>query len=302
MSDPLALLPLTLAAANGRIDGVETRRLVAAGVGLLQRTAPLVRALHGRRSAILLPPGPGLIVALAASEGRSALPFAPPVEAGDVATALAQAGVGAVFTRHEFTPLVPPTMPFVVLDEVPARARWVGSDGGERTLDLTSHDGLRLEGDVAVEGADEEVLFAAGWDGASPDARVPVSHRTALAEARAIAERWRLGWRDHTLTMAPCADRAGLMAGVVAPLLAGGRVSALGPREAARALAALEGDGVSTLVAPLGAYAAMSALLAARGRPLDAPVLQRCLVHGAPSTDDVQGAWTACGGGALVPA
>jgi hypothetical protein len=42
---PLSLLPLALAAGGGRVDQYETQQLVAAGLTLLQRCAPLVRAL-----------------------------------------------------------------------------------------------------------------------------------------------------------------------------------------------------------------------------------------------------------------
>jgi hypothetical protein len=80
LTDPLALLPLALAAGGGRIgqagadatDDSEAQQLVAAGLTLLQRSAPLVRALSGRRSAILLPTSPAYLTALAASEGRGA--------------------------------------------------------------------------------------------------------------------------------------------------------------------------------------------------------------------------------------
>ena len=54
MSNPLGLLPIAIAASGGRVDGFEAQQLVAAGLTLLQRSAPLVRALSGRRSAILL--------------------------------------------------------------------------------------------------------------------------------------------------------------------------------------------------------------------------------------------------------
>ena len=65
MSDPLALLPLALAAGAGRVGvagadagDYDAQQLVAAGLTLLQRSAPLVRALSGRRAAILLPTVP----------------------------------------------------------------------------------------------------------------------------------------------------------------------------------------------------------------------------------------------------
>ena len=78
MSDPLALLPIALAAGNGRIGAAgdelfDAQQLVAAGLTLLQRSAPLVRALSGKRAAILLPTAPQYLTALAASEGRGAV-------------------------------------------------------------------------------------------------------------------------------------------------------------------------------------------------------------------------------------
>src|SRR5688500_8678157 len=73
MIDPLGLLPLAAAAGRGTVNGVEAARLVAAGLTLLRRSAPLVRALHGRRAALLLPTTPAFFTGLAAAEGRGAV-------------------------------------------------------------------------------------------------------------------------------------------------------------------------------------------------------------------------------------
>src|SRR5215208_2325860 len=73
MSAPLSLLPLAAAAGGGRVDEYEAQQLVAAGFTLLQRSAPLVRALAGRRAGILLPASPAFLTALAACEGRGAV-------------------------------------------------------------------------------------------------------------------------------------------------------------------------------------------------------------------------------------
>jgi len=296
MSDPLAYLPLTLAAANGRIDGVETRRLVAAGVALLQRTAPLVRALHGRRAAILLPTGAPFVTALGASDGRAALLLPPSTSPAAIALALSRGDVGAVFTGAELASRLPATVPQVLLDETPTRACWVGGDGERREVALTSHDGLHLEGDVDVEGADEPVVLVGAWDGAAGSAPEAISHRTLLAEGRRVAREARLGWRDHTLTLVPCTDRVALVIGLVAPLLAGGRVSAPPPDDVAQLLAIIEGDGVSTLVATPATFTALAAALAAAGRRLDAPVLQRCVVAGTGTNDEVRHRWMAQAG------
>jgi acyl-coenzyme A synthetase/AMP-(fatty) acid ligase len=290
MSDPLAFLPLTLAAANGTIDGVESRRLVAAGVALLQRTAPLVRALHGRRSAILLPTGAPFLAALGASDGRAALILSPSASPHAIAASLGQCEVGAVFTCSALAPMLPASVPYVVLDDAPARARWMGSDGVGRDVELTSHTGLHLEGDVEVEGADEAVVLLEDGTNGEPES---FTHRTLLAEGRRMASEARLSWRDHTLTLVPCADRVALLLGLVAPLLAGGRVSTRSSDEAPRLLARIEGEGVSTLVATSATYAALAATLAEGGRRLDAPVLQRCVLVGDRPNDGVREEWLA---------
>ena len=95
MSNPLALLPLAVAAGGGRVNEFEAQQLVAAGLTLLQRSAPLVRALSGRRSAILLPTSPAFFTALAASEGRGAVLVNPLAASDEVAAQCEDAGVGA---------------------------------------------------------------------------------------------------------------------------------------------------------------------------------------------------------------
>jgi hypothetical protein len=51
MSNPLGVLPLAMAAHGGTLDDIPSAQLVAAGLTLLQRSAPLVRALYGKRAA-----------------------------------------------------------------------------------------------------------------------------------------------------------------------------------------------------------------------------------------------------------
>src|SRR3954466_3523378 len=110
MTNPLALLPLAMAAGGGRIGALgatpvyEAQQLVAAGLTLLQRSAPLVRALSGKRSAILLPTSPHFLVALAASEGRGAVLINPLAAPAEIDFQLRDAGVGAVFTTSAFVP------------------------------------------------------------------------------------------------------------------------------------------------------------------------------------------------------
>ncbi|MDB4898923.1 MAG: hypothetical protein JWN53_731, partial [Gemmatimonadetes bacterium] len=138
MTNPLSLLPLALAAGGGTVDGFETQQLVAAGLTLLQRSAPLVRALSGRRSAILLPTSPAFLVALAASDGRGAVLINPLAAPAEVAFQCLDADVGAVFTSSALADRLPDTVVRVLLDDAPRAAR-VLAGGATSTVDLGSH-------------------------------------------------------------------------------------------------------------------------------------------------------------------
>src|SRR6476660_9565771 len=115
MADPFSLLPLSIAAHGGRVDGFEAQQLVAAGLTLLKRSAPVVRALSGKRSAILLPTSPAFLVALAASEGRGAVLINPLASPSEIAHQLADANVGAVFTNATLAGGLPASIPRVLL-------------------------------------------------------------------------------------------------------------------------------------------------------------------------------------------
>src|SRR3569833_1881416 len=107
MADPFSLFPLALAAHGGRVDDFPADQLVAAGVSLLQRSATLVRALSGKRSAILLPTSPQFFVALAASEGRGAVLINPLAARPEIEHQLRDATVGAVFTTSALAGRLP---------------------------------------------------------------------------------------------------------------------------------------------------------------------------------------------------
>lgn len=292
MSDPLSFLPLALAAANGAIDGSDSRSLVAAGVALLQRTGSLVRALHGHRSAVLLPPGPPCLVALAASDGRGALLLDPRDPTDQIARQLRSGRVGAVFTTREAEQRLPADIPRVLLDDAPTVATW-REGGSTRVIDMSLHEGLRLEGEVDVEGALEEVVLLDDPTRPSGNAGSALTHRDLLAAARSAARSVRLGSRDHTLTLVPISSRLGLVQGMVAPLLAGGRVSTAADADPRHIVARLEQGGVSVLVAGAESFAAIAGHLEAAGHVLDAPVLQHCLTHDAASDPTTDASWQA---------
>jgi acyl-CoA synthetase (AMP-forming)/AMP-acid ligase II len=224
MSDPLALLPLAIAAGGGQLGSFDAAQLVAAGVTLLQRSAPLVRALAGKRSAILLPGGPSFLVALAASDGRGALLLDPGASPAWIAWQLADADVGAVFTHEGLVPLLPAGTPVALLDHAPRAAR-VMAPGRTMDVDLGSHHGLSLEGDTATEGRDEPCAI---WY--APSGRREVeSHRALIAAGRAAVAELLLTPVDHVLSVLPVHEAAALSVGVTAPLMAGARVSILSP-------------------------------------------------------------------------
>lgn len=198
MSDPLALVPFAAAAGGGHVHGVPIAAAVSAGVTLLQRSAPLVRQLAGRRSAILLPPGPELVVALAASDGRGAVLLDPRSQAQPIAQILAQGNVGAVFTTTTLVHRLPDNVVTVLLDDAPRSATVIapGERQGTR-VDLGSHHGLSLEGLRDAEGAEEEVLCVVAnglhaW-----------SHRVVLQQARRLTAAMSLTPLDVVVTALP---------------------------------------------------------------------------------------------------
>ena len=224
MSDPLALLPLAIAAGAGHLGSFDAAQLTAAGLTLLQRSAPLVRALAGKRSAILLPSGPAYLVALAASDGRGALLLDQQASAESIAWQLADADVGAVFTLAALVPLLPDDVPLVLLDEAPRLARVI-VPGRRMDVDLGSHHGLALEGDTATEGRDEECIIAYEASGR----RTVRTHRDLITAGRAAVAEFLLTPVDHVLSLLPCRDPDALAVCIAAPLLAGARLSFLSP-------------------------------------------------------------------------
>jgi len=290
MSDPLGLLTLALAAAGGRLDGHPTVSLVAAGTTLLQRSVPLVRALAGRRAAILLPTGPHFLTALAASEGRGAVlvnPLAAPLE---IAHQLRDADVGAVLTSSALAAKLPEGVVQVHLDDAPRTAR-VLADDAARDVDLGSHFGLDLEGEADAPGRDEEaaVVYTSAMAG-TPLGAV-LTHRNLLSNARATIEAGGMTADDHALALLPFSHLFGLVVTAVAPLLAGGRVTAPERFNPARAIETIEAEGVTVLVGVPAVFGALVAVLERRGAPLRAPALRLCICGGAPLPVALQERW-----------
>lgn len=231
MSDPLALFPFALAAGGGHLDQVEVTASVAAGITLLQRCAPLVRALSGKRGGALLPAGSRLLTALAASEGRALVWIDPAVSVDQLLSDIRLHEVGALFTTSEWADRLPPafqaTIALVLLNEAPAHAL-VRMGDREWSVDLGSHFGLSLEGDREAEGREEPCLLVAG------QAHRVHTHRELLQRARDFGRNAALTPVDRTCTIMPHIDVDLLVAGVAAPLLYGGQVFVMPHEDRAR--------------------------------------------------------------------
>ena len=293
----MALLPLALAAGGGRIaaagasagDVFEAQQLVAAGVTLLQRSAPLVRALSGRRGAILLPTSPAFITALAACDGRGAVLINPLAAPAEIAFQCADANVGAVFTTRAFVPRLPEGITTVLLDEAPRRAT-VLSAGRTHEVDLGAHHGLLLEGERDADGRDEEaaVVYTSAMQGTPLGAIL--THRNLLANARSTIEALNDTADDHVLALLPFAHLFGLTVTASAPLLLGARVTTMERFHPVRAVDLLA-DGVTQVVGVPAVFQALLTIIARRGTSLSDSALRLCICGGAVLPVELQDRW-----------
>jgi long-chain acyl-CoA synthetase len=289
LSDPLSLLPLTLASGGGRINELESQQLVAAGLTLLQRSAPLVRALTGRRSAILVPTSPAFVTALAASEGRGAVLINPLAAAPEIAFQCVDANVGAIFTTTAFASRVPAGLPVVLLDDVPRMASVV-ANGATRRVDLGSHHGLALEGERDAPGRDEEavIVYTSAMRG-TPLGAV-LTHANLIANARSTVSALANTADDHVLALLPFSHLFGLTVTASAPLLAGGRVTTMErfhPGPAAELLA----GGITEVVGVPAVFHAMLQIIERRGIDLRDGALRLCVCGGAELPGELQDRW-----------
>jgi long-chain acyl-CoA synthetase len=287
--DPLSLLPLALAAHGGRVDGYESQQLVAAGLTLLQRSAPLVRALAGRRSAILLPTSPAFVTALAASDGRGAVLINPLASATEVAYQLRDADVGAVFTISALADRVPAGVAIVLLDDAPKGATVVAA-GASRQVDLGSHFGLSLEGDPQAPGLHEEVAIVYTSAMAGTPLGAILTHRNLLSNARGSAQAAGNTSGDVVLSVLPMSHLFGLVVATAAPLLSAARVVTMPRFSASDAWRLVHGEGVTEIVGVPAMYHAMLAAAERTGGARD-HTLRLCICGGAPLPRDLQDRW-----------
>jgi long-chain acyl-CoA synthetase len=291
LSDPLSLLPLALASREGRIDGTPASQYVAAGLTLLQRSAPLVRALTGRRAGILLPTGPAFLTALAASEGHGAVLMNPLASPPELAYQIADADIGAVFTSSALAVRLPGNTPIALLDDAPRSAR-VAVGGAVRDVDLGSHFALELEGDPDAAGSAEEavVVYTSAMHGRPLGAIL--SHGNLLFIVRSTLLAAAITPDDHALAALPFSHLFGFVVAGVAPLLAGASVTTMSRFDPVRALEIIEREGATMFVGVPSMYIAMLDVLQRGGesRP-GVRMLRLCICGGAPLAPGIQRRW-----------
>lgn len=289
------LLTLRAAAGGGSIDGLEAAQLVAAGFTLLQRSAPLVRALAGQRAAILLPTSPQFLVALAASDGRGAVLINPLATPSEIAHQLADAGVGAVFTVTSLASQLPADMVHVLLDEAPVSARVIAG-GSSSTVDLGSHFGLSLEGDADVPGRDEECAIVYTSAMAGTPLGAILTHRNLMANARQTAEAASTTPDDHVLAMLPFAHLFGLTVSGTAPLFAGARITTMARFNALTAVDLIAREQITQVIGVPAIFGALLSAIERRGGRLGSDALRLCMCGGAVLDPRLQERWHAATG------
>jgi long-chain acyl-CoA synthetase len=301
VSNPLSVLPFAVGARDGTIDGLPAAQLVAAGLTLLQRTAPLARALYGKRAALLLPTGPQFLIGLAASDGRGAVLLNPLASPAEIAHQLQDASVGAVFTIASLARKLPPGLPHVLLDDAPATAA-VLHGGSRSTVDLGSHVGLTLEAatdDADLEGLEDEaaVVYTSAMDGTPLGAIL--THRGLLANGHATVQAAHVTSGDHVLAVLPWSHLFGMTVTLTAPLLAGARVTTMGRFNPMKAVDALVDDAVTIFVGVPAVFIGMLTAIERRGGTINVPSLRVCICGGAALPVWVQRKWEAATGCAL---
>ncbi len=289
MLEPFSLLPLALAGHGGRVDDYEVQQLVAAGLTLLQRSAPLVRALSGRRSAILLSTSPHFFTALAASEGRGAVLVNPLASRYEIAHQLRDANVGAVFTNAALARHLPDDVPRVLLDDAPRSARVI-ANGAERDVDLGSHHGLEIEGDSEVSGSEDEAAIVYTSAMAGRPLGAILSHRNLLANARSTVRAAGNTADDRVLALLPFSHLFGLVVSASAPLLAGGAVVTMPRFNPSRAVELIASGSVTEVVGVPAVFRALLAAFERREYP-GSGTLRLCICGGAPLERELQDRW-----------
>ncbi len=290
MSDSSTLLPLAAAAGGGFIDGLPASQLVAAGFTLLQRSAPLVRALRGRRAAVLLNTGPQFLTALAASDGHGAVLINPLAAPPEVAYQITDADVGVVFTSRSQMSKLPPGVPYVLLDHAP-RSATAHFDGAETEVDLGSHVGLSVEVDSAAAGRDEEAIIVYTSAMAGRPLGAVLTHHNLLANARQTVAALGFSAGGHCLAALPFAHLFGFTVTLIAPMISGSRVTTMARFNPLAAVELLRTGGITEFFGVPAVFAAILTVIERSGGSLESPSLRLSGCGGAVLPLEIQERW-----------
>lgn len=290
MSDSSTLLPLAAAAGGGFIDGLPASQLVAAGFTLLQRSAPVVRALRGKRAALLLHNGPQFLTALAASDGHGAVLINPLAAPAEVAYQIADADVGVVFTSRSLMSKLPLGVPYVLLDNAP-RSATAHFGGGETEVDLGSHVGLSLEVDRAAVGRDEEAAIVYTSAMAGRPLGAVLTHHNLLANARQTVAALGFNAGGHCLAALPFAHLFGFTVTLIAPMISGSRVTTMARYNPQVAVELLRTGGITEFFGVPAVFAAMLTTIERTGGSLASPSLRLTGCGGAVLPLEIQERW-----------
>jgi long-chain acyl-CoA synthetase len=277
-----------MAARGGTVDDFEVQQLVAAGLTLLQRSAPLVRSLSGRRAAILLPTSPAFFTALGACEGRGTVLINPLAAPPEILHQVSDASVGAVFTTSTLAAGVPAGIARVLLDDAP-RTATVVVDGVSREIDLGSHVGMSLEGDADAPGRDDEAAIVYTSAMAGIPLGAILTHENLLANARSTVAAAANTSDDRVLAVLPFAHLFGLTVTAAAPLLAGGRVVTMPKFNPTRAAELLASGAITEVVGVPAVFRTLAAAIEKRDEGVGA--LRLCICGGAPLSEAFQDHW-----------
>jgi long-chain acyl-CoA synthetase len=198
-----------------------------------------------------------------------------------------------VLTIEALASKVPDGIARVLLDGAPRRAL-LHADARIQEIDLGSHVGLPLEGELDVPGRDEEaVIVYTSAMGGVPRGAI-LTHRNLLANARATVTAGQLSRDDRTLALLPFSHLFGLVVSGIAPALAGGQVVCMDRFNPARAIDLIETAGITFIVGVPSVFVALAAMLERRPdgeRRSAIRTLRLCICGGAPLDPAVQDHW-----------
>lgn len=169
------------------------------------------------RIAIVLPNGPEMaLVLLAVMSVGCAAPLNPKYREEEFRFYLDDLGAAALVTFAGESPAAHAA--------APATTVAVDVTGRELSIDFAPHGRLRDEAAVARPSADDEALVLHTSGTTSRPKIVPLRQRNLYASARNIASALALTPADRSLNVMPLFHIHGIMAGLLAPLSAGGSV------------------------------------------------------------------------------